>query len=126
LVYSLFDNQDRIEVVKKAIGKKIAAIAIVDNRLILSFEDKTRLELRDDGQTCCEYRYMNTDDALPDFVGGILQDLELSAAHLNKDNDENLDSQFLKVVTSKGTFTVVNYNEHNGHYGGFSIQAQLL
>lgn len=34
------------------------------------------------------------------------------------------ESQFLIITTDMGAFTIVNYNEHNGYYGGFSIVAR--
>jgi hypothetical protein len=34
------------------------------------------------------------------------------------------ETQFLIVDTTKGSFTIVNHNEHNGYYGGFGLVAQ--
>lgn len=34
------------------------------------------------------------------------------------------ETKFIIVRTSKGEFTVVNHNEHNGYYGGFSLSVE--
>lgn len=40
-------------------------------------------------------------------------------------NRGGAESQFLMIRTSLGVFTVVNYNEHNGYYGGFALRATI-
>ena len=39
-------------------------------------------------------------------------------------NEDCHEVQFLEVKTSKGSFTMSSHNEHNGYYGGFSIEVR--
>jgi hypothetical protein len=66
---------------------------------------------------------MHTDDVLQDFIGAKLLNAEVreGPTELDKYGDP-IESEFLVVSTSIGFFTVVNYNEHNGYYGGFIIR----
>jgi len=109
----------------------ITAIELVEDvyqgrgQLSIYFEDRV-MEVWDEGQQCCEHRWMHTDDDLTAFIGA-----EFRSAHIDDGPTENLDyevkeSQFLVVRTSLGVFTVVNYNEHNGYYGGFDLQARVI
>lgn len=109
------------------VGRTIAALASDDDTLRLTFEDGTTLRLADEGQTCCERRYMRTDDTLSDYVGATLVGLELRKAPTQVNEwGEAHDVQFLAVQTSKGTFVMSNHNEHNGYYGGFDIEASIV
>lgn len=115
-------GSETAKAVQQAIGKQIASVKVADNRLTFTFVDDTFLELHDDGQSCCESRYMTCDDDLTSFAKATLQDLELRDS---KESTEENEIQFLVVTTSQGVFTVANHNEHNGYYGGFSIQARF-
>lgn len=109
------------------VGKKIRELSIVENRLAFIFDDESTLSIFDARQACCERRYMSTDDELSWYVGAILLDAEVRDGPTQQQRDEfgydNIESQFLIVTTSKGQSTIVNYNEHNGFYGGFLIDA---
>lgn len=108
----------------KSLGKVIASVGVDSDKLVFEFVDKTKLTLKDEGQSCCEHRYMVCDDDLKPFIGATLTDLELAdAPDVEDEYGETHEVQFLKVHTSKGSFTVSNHNEHNGYYGGFSIEA---
>jgi hypothetical protein len=61
-------NSETIESIESSLNKVIEKIEVIDNELILLFEDKSTLVLRDDGQSCCESRYMNCDDELKDYI----------------------------------------------------------
>src|SRR3989344_8699728 len=113
--------------VKQTLGKTITALELVDNNLVFTFEDNSKLKLWDGGQSCSESRYMRTDDNLSDYVGGQLLDMELRDAPSQADGDDDAhDVQFLVVKTSNGQFVMSNHNEHNGYYGGFYIEAAVL
>lgn len=116
------------EVFKAAVGKKLAELEVdaATNTLRLRFEDGTGIRLSDDGQSCCESRYMTCDDDLSHFVGATLTDGEVRDAPRVEDDCEVHDQQFLVITTSAGSFTVANHNEHNGYYGGFSIVTTAL
>jgi len=125
MIQSLGGNEETVKAVKASLGKKISAIKLENDCLSLTFKDNTVLTLRDSGQSCCEHRYMSTDDNFEDYVGGKLTDLELrDAPNIQAEYDEH-EVQFLVVKTSKGQFTMANHNEHNGYYGGFYIEARL-
>ena len=126
----LSGSERSVEIFSENIGKIIVALAIVEredspfNELLFTFENGSKMKLFDDGQSCCESRYMNTDDNLADFIGASLQGAEVRAAEAEiGDYGDAKESEFLIVSTSIGQFTVVNYNEHNGYYGGFLIRA---
>jgi hypothetical protein len=121
MIQSLGGNEETVNAVKNALGKTIKDVKLVGDVLIISFEDGSGIRITDDGQSCCEHRYMNTDDDLTDFEGATLNDMELSDGPTDEEEYSCVESQFLKISTSKGGFTVVNYNSHNGYYGGFWI-----
>ena len=108
---------------KDSINKKISKIEAADTSLLIVFKDNTTLVFQDDGQSCCESRYMTKDSnldlrkfAYSDFLGA-----EVKAR-------DNLDDEYdvhevcdLEIHTSKGNFEVLFHNVHNGYYGGFYI-----
>lgn len=106
-------------------GKEIAGISLVDDRLRIRFTDGFTLVAADEGQSCCEHRYMTTDDKFEDFVGGTFIGMEIKEAPTISGEYDEHEIQFLEVKTSKGEFTMASHNEHNGYYGGFYIQLSL-
>lgn len=111
--------------VKDAKDRTIANIKLTggDTMLVIYFDDERRLEIEDCGQSCCEDRYMHTDDDLDFYIGATFLDARIEDGPIEKIAGEYKECQFLLIDTSKGTFTVANYNEHNGYYGGFDISA---
>ena len=115
-----------------ALGKTISDLRFSENdsALSITFADGSKLTLFDDGQTCCETRYMRTDDNLAEYIGGRLLGAEVKDVPeligFWKDECEygDHDVQFLEITTSKGSFVMSNHNEHNGYYGGFCIEAK--
>jgi len=134
MLRTLGGNKESAEAFGGAIGKEIAALEIRDgegwgatNALYITFTDGNAIKLYDDGQSCCESRYMHTDDKLDDFVGATLLDAEVrDGGEEPAEYGDVKESQFLVITTSIGQFTVVNYNEHNGYYGGFAIVAKWV
>jgi len=115
-------GKEAIAIWQNAIGKEITALHLgEDNALHFAFGDGTRIRVLDNGQCCCEYRYMVTDDNLAQFIGATLLDGEVRDAPNEPDEDGNHEVQFLLITTSKGVFTMASHNEHNGYYGGFDI-----
>jgi hypothetical protein len=122
----LTGNADSAAVFSGSIGKVITALSLGDDdALHFEFSDGTKMRLFDDGQSCCESRYMRTDDDLSYFVGSTLIDAEIKKAPNMPDEWGDHEVQFLEVKTSKGCFTMASHNEHNGYYGGFSVIAAL-
>jgi hypothetical protein len=122
MINSLGGNEETVKAFKASIGKEIEDLILGEKELQLHFTDDSSLSIFDGGQSCCESRYMRTDDILTDHTGGILQNIVLKDAH-NVGDDEygGHEVQFLEIQTSKGILTISNHNEHNGYYGGFAI-----
>jgi len=75
------------------------------NAIKESVDDGTQLAIWDGGQSCCEHRYMRTDDDLNEYCGAILQDFELKdAPDIEDEWGEVHEVQFLDVKTDKGIF----------------------
>lgn len=114
------------------IGQPIGSIKLEDDKLTLAFGWRGSLVLEDVGQSCCENRYMTTDDKLDEFLGATFLGFEIKDAPNEKAESEHgwssneHEVQFLEVKTSKGSFTVKSHNEHNGYYGGFDIEARWV
>lgn len=121
----LAGDEDTAQAVGASLGKTIESVRVVDNQAIITFTDNSVLTLWDDGQSCCEHRYMSCADYdLPTFKGANLISVEVVDGG-QQDKDYNVhEIQFLNIVTSLGTIQVANHNEHNGYYGGFSIAAK--
>lgn len=112
--------------IKESIGKPIRKIEVSDHDLRVVFEDGLGFILSDQGQSCCESRYMTCDDKFEDVYGGRLLSVEVRSGDGIEDGHDAHDIEFLVVKTDKGDITVANHNEHNGYYGGFWIVAQPL
>lgn len=120
------ETQDALEAV---IGKEIKSVRVSGDALSIVVDDGTKIEILDDGQCCCEDRHMSCDDDLSSYIGATILRFEL-ADGTDVADDSVVggvhNTQFLRVHTSKDLFTVVNHNEHNGYYGGFSIVAAIV
>lgn len=101
----------------------IASITLENDVLLFSFENGRSLQITDEGQSCCEHRYMSTDDELSSLIGAELVQVEVVSADDADDDHEVHEQTFLKIRTRNGDMTVVTHNEHNGYYGGFDIKA---
>ena len=124
MIGMLGGNRETVDAHKAAMGKTIEEVWLdkEENRLMMSFTDGTGIMFYDDGQSCCEERWMATDDNLDDFAGATFIDADLRDGPTELDEwGDPKESQFLLINTSLGTFTMVNYNEHNGYYGGFLV-----
>lgn len=126
MIQTLGGNEDTVNAVKSSLNKVIEKVSLEDNQLVFKFSDGTRLRMFDNGQSCCEHRYMVTADDLTEYANTTLLDFELKNAPDEEDQYGEHEVQFLDVKTSKGVFQMSNHNEHNGYYGGFYIVASLL
>lgn len=123
MIGRLSGNEESVAAYRSSIGKTIERVRQEGDDLCLDFDDGTGLKLSDEGQSCCEHRYMRTDDDLSYYAGSILHEVEIADAPSIDDGDVH-DVQFLNVRTSKGVFVMQTHNEHNGYYGGFHIVAR--
>ena len=108
-----------------AIGRTLASVAMDSDELLFTFADGSRLALSDEGQSCCESRYMTTDDDLATFAGATLLGAEVADGPEiaeNASGESFHETQFLRVKTSKGTIVCVTHNEHSGYYSGFAVR----
>jgi hypothetical protein len=123
-------NGDTVEAVQSVIGKLITALSLDAETDRLTIEvDGAKITMQDEGQSCCERRYMRTDDTLADFIGAEIRDMEIRSAEdatVKGEWDEEHDIQFLVIITDRGNITFSNHNEHNGYYGGFWITASKV
>ena len=121
----IFGDADTPVVLRSAIGKTVSNLELKDNKLQLEFSDGTGVCIFDDGQTCCEYRYITTDDDLGYYIGSSLTDIEVADGSSIEVDGEWHETQFLRVATSAGMFVCETHNEHNGYYGGFCLVARV-
>ena len=103
--------------------------------LLLKFADGTAIRLYDDAQSCCEHRYISTDDDVADLVGQKLIEVECRDIEKPEDEDEDgnadidnycHDMMFVKIQGNKSPITLCTHNEHNGYYGGFILRCDEL
>ena len=125
----LSGNKDSVEAFTSSVGKTITALELTeadDGSLLFTFDDGTKMEIADEGRSCCESRYMTTDDDLQFHVGAKLLGAEVAEGPDVEEDYESHEMEFLKVKTTRGVFTVETHNEHNGYYGGFCIRASMV
>jgi hypothetical protein len=118
-------NSDSVAAFKACVGKTIAKVVMSGEALRFEFTDETAMELFDDGQSCCESRYMTCDEDFASYVGATLMDAEVcEAPSRTSEGGEDHDCAFLRVTTSAGILTCETHVEHNGYYGGFALRAR--
>lgn len=127
MLKAMSGNSESVNVLTEAIGKRITALKLGDDdALHFEFADGSRMKLSDEGQSCCEARYMQTDDDLESFVGAVLLGAEIKDGPEVEDEHSDVhEVQFLEVNTDRGSFTMASHNEHNGYYGGFCVMASV-
>lgn len=119
---------------KSYVGKTVQSARIVhsyvkDEELHITCDDGTVVRVVDDGQICCEYRYITCDDDLDCLIGGTLIDIMEKEVAIGEDeyheNEEYHEIAFVEIQTTKGCATIATHNEHNGYYGGFSLRVYV-
>ena len=126
MLKALFGAKQIDSILQKHIGKTISKAELFNDSLRLTFEDGARISIYDDGQSCCEHRYMVIDDDLSQFTGAKLLGVDVRDAPNIEDGYGEHEVQFLEVQTSLGVISAANHNEHNGYYGGFWLQVAEL
>lgn len=91
--------------------------------IFISFASGVSIKIFDDGQSCCERRYMTIEDDLNSLVGFVLTKIEVrdGGSTMDKSTYKDGDIEFLEITTSGGHITIANHNVHNGSYGGFDL-----
>lgn len=127
LIQNLFaDNTEAKRIYDSSLGKRITAITLegdAEDGLRFEFEDGSKMRLFDAGRSCCESRYMEAKEDFGDFVGSKFVSAEIRDGGETEDGQYEyvLESQFLVINTSTGSFTIASYNSHNGYYGGICL-----
>lgn len=106
-------------------GRTITDVEKSDDKLTISFGDGSRIAIWDNGQSCCESRYMTCDDDVKSLVGQKLVRIEgKSGPDADGDYDVH-ETCFVEIATDGGFITLTNHNVHNGYYGGFGLTVTL-
>lgn len=122
------------EMQKEYGGKTLLRVALVDDVLELSFTSGEIIAIQDHS-SCCETRYMRTDDALHEYAGAVFLSAdispvgevfrqELEAMYRKDDDDRCHEVEFFRIATSKGDICFACHNEHSGYYGGFNLSVE--
>jgi len=115
-------NEETVRLYNEMKNQVIKKLKLNNNELCFEFENGLKTIIFDNGQSCCETRYMRTDDNLNNIIGGILKEINLKPIDNRETEYGEYQIQFLEIVTDKGSCVLSNHNEHNGYYGGFSIE----
>jgi len=104
-------------------GRMIIDAEIHSDQFLLHFEDGVTIKIWDSAQSCCEHRYMSTDDNPKDLVGKKLKHIIMKECNTKEtEYGDDHETVFVEIMTECGeTLTIVNHNEHNGYYGGFGL-----
>lgn len=128
MIHMLGGNEESVAY-NDALEKLIESAELRDDALFLHFTDKTAIRFMDEGQSCCEHRYMTCGDDLTTFAGAKFVGAEIREApdaHEEDDYGEPHEVQFLVVKTDRGNITCETHNVHNGYYGGFWVTVAAL
>jgi hypothetical protein len=123
-------DKDSVEALNKGLGKVIKSVELKENKLCFTFANELKMFIADEGQQCCEQRYIVCDDDLSQFQGSTLMNVEIKEGPTvvygeREDDRVTVEIAFLEITTSYGSFQCATYNEHNGYYAGFSIKVRV-
>jgi hypothetical protein len=95
--------------------------------LILDFDSGWKAVFVDHcGYSCCEERYMKTDDDLESIIGDHVVSFEILATEYKDEDYGDLEVSFLHLKTTSDVIVVGTYNSHNGYYGGLDLRMMLF
>lgn len=126
MIGQLFGHDSRGDLFKAAVGHTIKSVTMDktgnggDGALMFDMDGCEGFTIVDDARSCCESRYMTTDDDLDHYKDSLLIGIEVKDGPTIEEDGEPHEQLFLIVKTNKGEFTVVTHNAHNGYYGGIS------
>lgn len=108
-------------------GRKVTKAVKGSDSIILTFSDGVSIEISDNGQSCCESRYMTIEDDLEGLVGKTLRAIEVKDASGPYDEYGGFhEVAFLEIQTEDGMVGCSFHNEHNGYYGGFGLNVSEI
>lgn len=102
----------------------VAAVLDQENeRFRITFDDGVQIAIWDDGQSCCENRYMRTDDEPAALIGQKLVRIEAKDGPTTEEGEwgDAHECVFVEIATEGGFITLASHNVHNGYYGGFGL-----
>lgn len=120
--FSTYAGDSTLDVLNKFNGAIIENIYMENDELVIVGNTGT-IYISDEGQSCCECRYMHCEDEA-DFdyhIGSTFRFCRVSGYGVGDGGGDVHELAFCDVLTSKGVIQLVCHNEHNGYYGGFSI-----
>ncbi len=125
----MFDYRKKAKaLVDSLLGRIISSILLRDSDIFIAFEDGSSLKVWDDGQSCCETRYITSDESFEHYSGSKFLGLEMREFTYPEDHQEDEymchECEILFIKTSVGDVDFVTHNEHNGYYGGFMIDCE--
>jgi len=133
MIQMLSGNESAVNAYTSSLNKEIKSIKLDpdmnggDGALVMMFTDDTGLMLYDCARSCCESRYMSTEDDLQYFVGSVFKSVDIRDGSVEEhEYGEESEMQFMQVNTNRGVFVINTYNHHNGYYGGIVITAKLV
>ena len=106
-----------------ASGEPIQCIRMNDSDFEIQLKTG-KLVITDEGQNCCESRYITCDDDLPSYVGAKIVGMDVVPGPDVETEYDTHEQMFVKIETTEGTLTLTTHNEHNGYYGGFAVVAR--
>lgn len=109
---------------EKYIGRKITNAEFGGDTFSLTFEDGVTIDITDQGQSCCEHRYMTCDDDVKSLIGQTLKHIIVKDTEYRDADYDTHEVCFLEVQGDKGSITFATHNEHNGYYGGFGLNIE--
>lgn len=112
------------ESASKYYGKKIKWARHEGDIFKIKFYEGPTIQITDEGQSCCEHRYMTCDDDLKILKDTVLNKIEVKYADADDNNGDSHEIAFLDVQTNKGSIQFATHNKHNGYYGGFGLSIQ--
>lgn len=128
MIHMLFDGNENPP--SKYLGRKIIKANLLTSKgraadaLRLDFGDGVVIDILDGGQSCCEDRYMRTDDDIRDLEGHKLIAIETREVEYPPAKYGDHEVVFLDVKTDGGMVSFSFHNEHNGYYGGFALKIE--
>jgi hypothetical protein len=119
-------------------------ITLLDNTITLYSKNFLRVEITDEGQQCCENRFIHTEDNLEIYGLGKLIKLDYEEIEVEQENikskiqylvsvpqdpDDEVEMAFLKItfqnIVTINNFMFNTYNIHKGYYGGFMPELRI-
>lgn len=124
------EDGNGVEELKASLGKTIYKIKLNNNVVSLTLDDGSQFEFWDNGQNCCEERYLDTFDDIERIEGQKLVGVQVLNAGTPPEHDkqevECHEISFLEFKTDKDVISFSSHNLHNGYYGGISLTVKKV